>query len=98
MSGQFHAPATLPPSNMRLGRHQRRSLNMGGRKNIFALSRIEVLFLVFFGRLFRVLVTTDCATQARPAKCYESKYYCLVVVVVVITTAKQRALFHSTLV
>jgi len=44
--------------------------------------------------------STDCATQARPAKCYESKYYCLVlvVVVVVMTTAKQRALFHSTLV
>jgi hypothetical protein len=46
--------------------------------------------------------STDCTTQARPAKCYESKYYYLVVVVVVVvvvvmTTAKQRTLFHSTL-
>jgi len=45
--------------------------------------------------------STDCTTQARPAKCYESKYYYLVVVVVVVAvvmpTAKQRALFHSSL-
>jgi hypothetical protein len=40
--------------------------------------------------------STDCATQAGLAKCYESKYYYLVVVVVM-TTEKQRALFHSTL-
>ena len=47
--------------------------------------------------------STDSTTQARPAKCYEREYYCLVVVVVVVvvvvmTTAKERALFHSTLV